>query len=562
MDDFLPAGDPRIMAEDLTDRFDFTFLFGDLNFRLDISRLHADWLISRQEYAQALAFDQLLSVMQNGEAFVGFHEAPIDFAPTFKYDVLRTLKRPKRHASRLDRWKHQDKPHKLVEVEEKDHDDEQDEREHDDDGDEDEDNQGENASLASSMWTSMHSRPATDGDEDFFDSTTLTTPGSKVSLTVAAHKAKAKWMTLLSPSSPSSPSKWLKARHDVFSPIRRHTKMSKSLADFSEKVETDDKRASSLECETEKLLKPPPLGRASSARSFATSEDEDARPCYSDKGVYDSSNKKRVPSWYVSFRVQECRRLNVVCVRCDRILWKTTVEPDPEPDLLAIDASTRGRSKVGQFFANAFRPLSARVRRESWASSVTSVANSIPPNPTSPQSEPPELQSNAPFSRFVYPNNPRSTSPVGVALSQTKSQDNISTAVKPYLPRRASNELDARIRRSTSSVSSSSSKVEASPRARASTVGGFVSAPLVIKDSIHQPPTPSRWRFFNPFHNSGTASSTNIPQELPPVTPNPEVRRKGDIVCTSYDTLDDGGMRRLEGRSDHRPVIGTYAVYI
>ena len=35
-------------AVDLTDRFDFSFLCGDLNFRLDISRLHADWLISRQ----------------------------------------------------------------------------------------------------------------------------------------------------------------------------------------------------------------------------------------------------------------------------------------------------------------------------------------------------------------------------------------------------------------------------------------------------------------------------------------------------------------------------------
>lgn len=33
---------------DLTDRFDFSFLCGDLNFRLDITRLHADWLISRQ----------------------------------------------------------------------------------------------------------------------------------------------------------------------------------------------------------------------------------------------------------------------------------------------------------------------------------------------------------------------------------------------------------------------------------------------------------------------------------------------------------------------------------
>ena len=38
--------------------------------------------------------------------------------------------------------------------------------------------------------------------------------------------------------------------------------------------------------------------------------------------------------------------------------------------------------------------------------------------------------------------------------------------------------------------------------------------------------------------------------------------RKGDIVCLSYRTLDDQGMRRLEGRSDHRPVIGVYAIYV
>lgn len=37
--------------KDLTDRFDYSFLCGDLNFRLDISRLHADWLISRQGIA-------------------------------------------------------------------------------------------------------------------------------------------------------------------------------------------------------------------------------------------------------------------------------------------------------------------------------------------------------------------------------------------------------------------------------------------------------------------------------------------------------------------------------
>lgn len=38
------------------------------------------------EYIQALTFDQLLALMKNGE-FPGFREAPINFPPTFKYDV-------------------------------------------------------------------------------------------------------------------------------------------------------------------------------------------------------------------------------------------------------------------------------------------------------------------------------------------------------------------------------------------------------------------------------------------------------------------------------------------
>src|ERR1700730_4135908 len=90
----------RSRPPDVTDKFDYTFLFGDLNFRLELSRLHADWLISRQgaivpavlaywaifyispEYEQALAFDQLRKEMQTGEAFIGFYEAPIAFPPT------------------------------------------------------------------------------------------------------------------------------------------------------------------------------------------------------------------------------------------------------------------------------------------------------------------------------------------------------------------------------------------------------------------------------------------------------------------------------------------------
>lgn len=83
------------------------------------------------------------------------------------------------------------------------------------------------------------------------------------------------------------------------------------------------------------------------------------------------------------------------------------------------------------------------------------------------------------------------------------------------------------------------------------------------KDSGHH--SSARWRFL-PFLSTSTESSRDghgpperAPSPAPPPAPAP---RRGDIVCQSYRTLDDRGMRRLEGRSDHRPVIGTYVLYI
>ncbi|GAC97024.1 inositol polyphosphate phosphatase [Pseudozyma hubeiensis SY62] len=92
VDSFLPTDDPRSRLEDITEQFDHTFWFGDLNFRIDISRQHADWLMMNKKYDQALAFDQLGKVLKEGDAFKGFKEAPIHFPPTYKYDVLSTLK--------------------------------------------------------------------------------------------------------------------------------------------------------------------------------------------------------------------------------------------------------------------------------------------------------------------------------------------------------------------------------------------------------------------------------------------------------------------------------------
>ncbi|TIC16963.1 DNase I-like protein [Wallemia mellicola] len=96
VDTFLPPDDPRNNKEDVTERFDFTWIMGDLNMRVDITRKHADWLIMNKDYKAALEFDQLRSVMKDGKGFNGFNEAEITFPPTFKYDVAkrsRTLRR-------------------------------------------------------------------------------------------------------------------------------------------------------------------------------------------------------------------------------------------------------------------------------------------------------------------------------------------------------------------------------------------------------------------------------------------------------------------------------------
>jgi hypothetical protein len=44
--------------------------------------------------------------------------------------------------------------------------------------------------------------------------------------------------------------------------------------------------------------------------------------------------------------------------------------------------------------------------------------------------------------------------------------------------------------------------------------------------------------------------------------PPPRVYKRGEVQCLEYATLSDREMRRLEGRSDHRPVIGEFAVYL
>lgn len=289
------------MGEDLTDRFDYTFLFGDLNFRLDISRLHADWLISRKDYAQALGFDQLRQLMQHRDTFVGFNEADINFPPTFKYDVMRTLKRPKTKSARGVKRDHALVVDPLVEEQDVDA-----EVENGDDYGENDDAGSLGSSIAASL--SFRQLPEREPAEDDSISRTHILRAStgnlvqKVKTMATAGKVKAKWQTSDSPVPPSllpnnksisSPA--LSARHSKWSdkPNGPMTPVPPLKITFVTPPTLDGSstKSSTVSRSIDRSLLGPPFSRTNQSKSTSDEEADE------DYGVYDSSSKKRVPSW-------------------------------------------------------------------------------------------------------------------------------------------------------------------------------------------------------------------------------------------------------------------------
>ncbi|CAF0767139.1 unnamed protein product [Adineta ricciae] len=66
---------------------DHIFFLGDFNYRLTISRNQVEYLVRNESYAQLLEYDQLKKEHSENRVFQEFREGPIQFPPTYKYDI-------------------------------------------------------------------------------------------------------------------------------------------------------------------------------------------------------------------------------------------------------------------------------------------------------------------------------------------------------------------------------------------------------------------------------------------------------------------------------------------
>ena len=209
---------------------------------------------------------------------------------------------------------------------------------------------------------------------------------------------------------------------------------------------------------------------------------------------------------------------------------------------------------MSTLITQAFRPLSARARRDS-GSSFNSEDSS--------QKQDPLIRTAVPILRGGADNVLQR--PVSFNLPRPRPHRSRSTEAIEFIKEGRQGAF-----RPVSEALDSGWKpfIDARPSPNSSDIHNFLTASSsstpaasadehLVESTVRKDPAPTplptRWRFF-PFRRdtSQTVTQDNV---MPQHT-------RGDVVCLSYNTLDDRGMRRLEGRSDHRPVIGSYAVYL
>ncbi|KAG8185014.1 hypothetical protein JTE90_017038 [Oedothorax gibbosus] len=70
------------------DSHEYVFWCGDFNYRIDLANDEVKKAVKAENWPTLLAADQLLTCHKNNQVFQGFLEAPILFAPTYKYDIF------------------------------------------------------------------------------------------------------------------------------------------------------------------------------------------------------------------------------------------------------------------------------------------------------------------------------------------------------------------------------------------------------------------------------------------------------------------------------------------
>lgn len=255
--------------------------------------------------------------MRPGGAFSDFNEGHIDFPPTFKYDVLKTIKNkpPGRGRSLIHRkkWKNKETGrfftpgNGLAEAEENDSADDSDDSDDADTADED--------SVSTSTWTSVHSSRLADSEGlGMGQGVSMESSQTSASLCLQPppQRVKSKKMALIpsagdSPQTPRPPRR--PVAFDVSTPLAHSTSSADTSSLASPSLGSTiphSQSASDLHHSTSRST--PVLHRAASSKGRSLhhrGEDEPGRATHerapsvpkTDKGMYDTSSKQRVPSW-------------------------------------------------------------------------------------------------------------------------------------------------------------------------------------------------------------------------------------------------------------------------